>query len=62
VSKAKGQAYAELYRKLDIKEDENNVYKIAKLYERKTRGFNQVRYIKDETDRFLMKDDEIKNR
>jgi hypothetical protein len=37
VSEAWGQAYTELYRKLDAKEGENNVYKMAKLRERKTR-------------------------
>jgi shikimate kinase len=31
VSEARGQAYAELNKKLDTKEDENDVYKIAKL-------------------------------
>jgi hypothetical protein len=31
VSEARGQAHAELYRKLDTKEDENDVYKMAKL-------------------------------
>jgi hypothetical protein len=48
-----GQEYVELYRKLDTKDDENDIYKMAKLRERKTRDFNQVKYIKD---------DEIKNR
>jgi hypothetical protein len=62
VSEARGQAYTELYQKLDTKEDENNVYKMAKLRERKTRDFNQVKYIKDEADRLLMKDEKIKNR
>jgi hypothetical protein len=31
VSAARGQAYTELYRKLDTKEGENDVYKMAKL-------------------------------
>jgi hypothetical protein len=35
---------------------------MAKLQERKTRDFNQVKCIKDEVYRLLMKDDEIKNR
>jgi hypothetical protein len=35
---------------------------MAKLRERKTRDFHQVKCIKDETDRLLMKDEEIKNR
>jgi hypothetical protein len=42
---AKGRAYAELYRKLDTKEEENDVYKMAKLRKRKTRDFNQVKCI-----------------
>jgi hypothetical protein len=37
VSEARGQTYAELYRKLDTKEGENYVYKMVKLQERKTR-------------------------
>jgi hypothetical protein len=62
VSEARGQAYTELYRKLDTKEDENDVYNIAKLRERKTRDFHQVKCIKDEADILLVKDEEIKNR
>jgi hypothetical protein len=62
VSEARGQAYAELYQKLDTKEGENDVYKMANLREKKTRNFNQVKCFKDEIDRFLVKDDEIKNR
>jgi hypothetical protein len=45
-----------------MKDGENNVYKMAKLRERKTRDFHQVKCIKDETDRLLVKDEEIKNR
>jgi hypothetical protein len=62
VSEVMGQTYAELYRKLDMKDGENDVYKMAKLWERNTRDFNQIKCIKDEVDRFLMNDDEIKNR
>jgi hypothetical protein len=62
VSEIRDQAYTELYRKLDTKEGENDVYKMAKLWERKTRDFNQVKYIRDEVDRLLVKDEEIKNR
>jgi hypothetical protein len=62
VGEARGQTYTELYRKLDTKEGENDVYKMAKLRERKTRDFHQVKCIKDEADRFLVKNEEIKNR
>jgi hypothetical protein len=62
VSKIRDQVYMELYRKLDTKKSENNVYRTAKDRKRKTRDFNQIKYIKDESNRFLMKDEEIKNR
>jgi hypothetical protein len=62
VSEAGGRAYTELYRKLDTKEGENDVYKMTKLRERKTRDFNEVKCIKDEADRLLVKDKKIKNR
>jgi hypothetical protein len=55
MSEARGQAYTELYRKLDTKDDENDVYKMAKLRERKTRDFHQVKCIKDEADKLLGK-------
>jgi hypothetical protein len=61
VSEARGQTYTELYRKLNTKEGENDVYKMAKLREMKTRDFHQVKCIKDEADRLLVKDEEIKN-
>jgi hypothetical protein len=35
---------------------------MAKLRERKTRDFNQIKCIKDEADRLFVKDEEIKNR
>jgi hypothetical protein len=62
VSEARGQAYMELYRKLDTKDDENDVYKMAKFRERKTRDFKKVKCIKDDTDRLLVNVEEIKNR
>jgi hypothetical protein len=37
VSEARGQVYMELYRKLDTKDGENDVYKMVKLRERKMR-------------------------
>jgi hypothetical protein len=57
VSEISGQAYTELYRKLDKKNGENDVYKMTKFRERKTIDFNQVKCIKDETDRLLVKDE-----
>jgi hypothetical protein len=40
MSEARVQAYTELYRKIDTEESENDVYKMAKLRESKTRDFN----------------------
>jgi hypothetical protein len=62
VREARGQTYMELYRKLNTKEGENDVYKMTKLRERKARDLNQVKCIKDEADRLLVKDEEIKNK
>ena len=62
VSETKGRAYEDLYQKLSTKEGEKNVYKMATLRERKTRNFTQVKCIKDETNRLLVKYDEIKNK
>ena len=51
MSGARGKAYDELYEKLGSKEGETEVYKMAKICERKTRDLNQVMCIKDEADR-----------
>jgi hypothetical protein len=41
---------------------EKRTYKMAKNRVRKTRGLNQVKCIKDDTNQLLGKDEEIKNR
>jgi hypothetical protein len=35
---------------------------MIKFQKRNIRDFNQIKYIKDEADKFLVNDDEIKNR
>jgi hypothetical protein len=40
MSEARDETYVEMYWKLDIKECENDVYKMTKFRERKTRDFN----------------------
>lgn len=60
VSGARGKAYDKLHQKLGTKEGEMEVYKMAKIRERKTRDLNQVKCIKDEADRVLVKDEKIK--
>ena len=62
VSVAKGKAYDDLYQRLGTKEGEKDIYRMARIRERKTRNINQIKCIKDGTDRLLVKDDEIKGR
>ena len=47
VSVANDRAYEDLYQHLRTKEEEKNIYKMARVRERKTRDFNQVKCIKD---------------
>jgi hypothetical protein len=54
--------YDGLYQRLGTKEGENDIYRMAKSRERKTRDIIQVKYIKDATERLLTKDEDIKNR
>jgi hypothetical protein len=62
VSKVRGQMYDELYQWLCTKEGKKDIYKIAKSQERNMRDIIQVKFIKDETERLLTKDEDIKNR
>jgi hypothetical protein len=62
VSEARGQMYDGLYQRLDTKEGEKDICRMAKSRERKTRDIIQVKCIKDETERLLIKDEDIKNR
>ena len=59
VSVAKGRAYEDLYQHLSMKEGEKDIYRMARVRERKTRDFNQVKCIKDEREHLLVKEDEI---
>jgi hypothetical protein len=61
VSKARGRMYDGLYQRLGMKEEEKDIYMLAKSRERKTRDIIQVKCIKDETERLLIKDEDIKN-
>jgi hypothetical protein len=61
VSEARGQMYDGLYQRLGTKEGED-IYRMTKSRERKTRDIIQVKCIKDATERLLTKDEDIKNR
>jgi hypothetical protein len=62
VSEARGQMYDGLYQQLDTKEGENDIYRMTKSRERKTRDIIQVKCIKDEIVQLLTKDEHIKNK
>jgi hypothetical protein len=62
VSEARGRMYDGLYKRLGTKEGENDIYRMAKSKERKTRDIIQVKCINNETERLLTKDEDIKNR
>ena len=56
VSVAKDRAYEDLYQHLGTKEGEQeDIYRMARVRERKTRDFNQVKCIKDEREHLLVK-------
>ena len=49
VAKARNKAYEELYEKLETKEGENELFKIAKQRNRQNKVVQQVRVIKNKT-------------
>jgi hypothetical protein len=62
VSEANGRVYVDLYRRLSTKKGKKDVYKMARIRERKTRDLNQVKCIKDEIGQLLLKGQDIKPR
>jgi hypothetical protein len=62
MSVAKGPTYDDLYQRLGTKEEENDIYRMARIHERQTRDINQIKCVKDETDRLLVKYKEIKDK
>ena len=60
VAIAKNQAYESLYQKLNSKEGENEVFKLARAREKRTR--DNVRCIKDEDGRVLVEDAKVQER
>jgi len=62
VAVAKNVAYDRLYHRLETKEGEKEVFKLASARERKTRDLGVVRCIKDENGKVLTEDAKIKER
>ncbi|TQD77544.1 hypothetical protein C1H46_036898 [Malus baccata] len=51
-----------MYKRLDTKEGELDIYKLARAREKKTRDLNQVRCIKDEDGKVLDTENVVKDR
>ncbi|XP_071705423.1 uncharacterized protein [Rutidosis leptorrhynchoides] len=62
VAIAKDKAYEDLYRKLNSKEGANDIYRIAKARERRSRDLVNVKFIKNEAGQTIVKEDLIRNR
>ncbi|XP_071726966.1 uncharacterized protein [Rutidosis leptorrhynchoides] len=62
VARAKDKAYEVLYKKLDSKEGANDIYRIAKARERRRRDIDNIKFIKDEVDQTIVKEEEIRKR
>ena len=54
VTLAKSKAYERLYQKLKIREGEKDVFKLARVREKKTRDLGNIRCIKGEDSRVLV--------
>ena len=59
---AKSMAFDRLYHRLETKEGEEEVFKLTRVRERKTRDLGVVRCIKDENGKVLSENAEIKER
>ncbi|KAJ7949585.1 Retrovirus-related Pol polyprotein LINE-1 [Quillaja saponaria] len=62
VREARGKACEGLYQKLETKDGEKDIYRIAKQRERRTKDLIRIKWIKDEANRVLVKEDEINER
>ncbi|KAM2569161.1 hypothetical protein TB2_009302 [Malus domestica] len=62
VREAKLAAYDNMYKRLDTKEGELDIYKLARAREKKTRDLNQVRCINDQDGKVLATKNAVKDR
>ncbi|KAK3530169.1 hypothetical protein QTP86_017736, partial [Hemibagrus guttatus] len=62
VSKAKQKAYDELYTRLDTREGEKDLYRLARQRDRDGKDVQQVRVIKDRDGRVLTSEDSVQRR
>ncbi|PWA76137.1 cleavage/polyadenylation specificity factor, 25kDa subunit [Artemisia annua] len=62
VAQAKDKAYEALYKNLNSKEGVNDIFRIAKARERRSRDFGNIRFIKDEDGRSIVNEEDIRRR
>ncbi|KAK3549709.1 hypothetical protein QTP86_007157 [Hemibagrus guttatus] len=62
VSKAKQKAYDELYTRLDIREGQKDLYRLARQRDRDGKDVQQVRVIKDRDGRVLTSEESVQRR
>ena len=62
VAKARNKTYEELYKKLETKEGENELFKIPKQRNKQSKDVQQVRVIKSKTGEILMEEEKVKHR
>ncbi|KAL6494927.1 hypothetical protein OROGR_030846 [Orobanche gracilis] len=62
VRNARSEVNKELYARLDTKEGEKDIYKLARMREKKTRDIGKVKCVKDNDQKVLVQDKEIKER
>ena len=62
VAEAKERAFEAFYQKLDTKEGEKYIFKLAKARSRQKKDLGTVKFIKDEGGRVLLKQEDIKMR
>ena len=62
VAKARNKAYEELFEKLETKEGENELFKIAKQRNRQSKDVQQIRVNKSKTGEILMEEEKVKQR
>ena len=62
VAKARNKAQEELYKKLETKEGDNELFKVAKQRNRQSKDVQQVRVITSKTGEILTKEKNVKQR
>ena len=62
VMEAKKRGYEDLYRKVDTKEGEKHIFKLARTRSKQRQDLEAMKYIKDEGGRVLLRQEDIKTR